>query len=395
MQQASPEQAYDETATARAAGITIVPVSGRRLLRQFIDLPAVLYRDTPAYEPPLHLDRARLLDPRRSAFCRRGIVQYWLAFRGPRPVGRISAQIAHDRPVGVPENSGMFGCLDAIDDREVVVELVNVAEEWLRAKGCIHVHGPYMLDMLGEPGLLVHGYERPPLPQTPWHPPYLRDHVEALGYAKWQDVSYWGLDLRQHDVSRLGEKMRLKERHPRLSVRRVTWRSLRKDMPLLRDIFNDGWGNNWGHVPLTLEDMHGLKLIAPLLPPEAGRIIELDGQPAAIYIAIPNTYELTHGLGPHPSPLGWLRLLWRLLRFKPKSGLILLLGISSRLRFSAASAAIILTMIDEMITSQEALGIDWVEGGWVLEDNTALTKLMARFNFTIARTYRIYRKSLA
>ncbi len=365
------------------------------MLRQFIDLPAMLYRDIATYEPPLHIDRAMLLDPRRNAFCRRGTVQYWLAYRGARAVGRISAQIADDRPVGVPDGSGMFGCLDAIDDREVVAALVDAAEDWLRAKGCTNAYGPNMLDMYGEPGLLVRGYERPPLTLIPWHPPYLRAHVEALGYSKWQDVSYWGLDLGQFDGARVRTDMRLGERYPRLSVRSVTWRSLRKDLPVLRDLFNDGWENNWGHVPLTLEDMRGVAALAPLIPPEAGRIIDLDGEPVAMQIAIPNTYELTHGLGPYPSPLGWLRLIWRALRFRPKSGLVVLLGISSRLRFSAASAAVILTLIDELIASQEALGLDWIEGGWVLEDNTALTKLLARFNFRITRTYRVYCKALA
>ncbi|MCL4675295.1 MAG: hypothetical protein KJZ59_04540, partial [Pararhodobacter sp.] len=111
--------------------LTVIPVAGRRALRRFIDLPPLLYRACPGYEPPMRMDRAMLLDPRKGAFFKRGTARYWLAWRDGVPVGRISAQISPDRPVGVPDGAGMFGCLDAIDDPGVVAALIDAAEGWL------------------------------------------------------------------------------------------------------------------------------------------------------------------------------------------------------------------------------------------------------------------------
>ncbi len=375
--------------------VKILPVRDRRALWQFIDLPPVLYAGFSGFEPPMRMDRALLLDPRKSAFCKRGVVQYWIALRDGVPVGRISAQIAEHPALGMPEGTGLFGCLDVIDDREVVAALIDVAEAWLRERGCRHVSGPHLLDMNGEPGLMVGGFDLPPMTATGWHPPYLQSHLEAMGYAKWKDLHYWGIDLRKTDHAALRQSLRLDRRRLRVTARPITRRSLAAELPLMRDLFNDGWSDNWGHVPLTLDDMQGLLLLRPFLPPQAGRVFELDGAPVAIWIAIPNMFELTRGVGPRPSPLGWLKLAWRAIRFRPRSGLMVLFGISRRLRFSIASAEVILKLVDELIEVHLAVGYDWVEAGWALEDNTALTKLLTRYNFEIRRTYRVFGKCLS
>lgn len=375
--------------------LTVTPVDSRRDLRRFIDLPPKLYRDFPSYEPPMRMDRAMLLDPRKGAFFQRGTAQYWLAWRDGQPVGRISAQISPDQPVGVPEGAGMFGCLDAIDNPEVVAALIGAAEAWLRERGCRDAFGPFVLNMNGEPGLLVEGFDQPPMTMTPWHPRYLRAHLEALGYAKWRDLHSWTVNVRDVDGAQLRQSMRLTQRGADIKARPITRRTLRADLPVLRDLYNDGWHDNWGHVPLTLADLQGLTLLAPFMPPQAGLVFEIDGEPVAIQLAIPNMFELTRGLGPVPSPLGWLRLGWRALRFRPRSGRIILLGIAARLRFTAAGAAIMLRLMDELIGQQQELDLDTVDGGWVLEDNIALTRFLVRYNFAVTRTFRIFGKTLA
>mgnify|MGYP001167418958 CR=1 FL=1 len=375
--------------------LEILPVLDRRLLAQFIDLPPALYQGLAGFVAPLRMERAMMLDPRKAPFFRRGTVRYWLARRDGVTVGRISAQIAADRPVGVPEATGMFGCLDAIDDRAVIAGLIAKAEGWLARQGCRHAFGPFMLNMNGEPGLLIDGFEQPPMTQTPWHPPYLRGHLEALGYAKWKDLNSWRLDLRGVEAATLRQSLRLPRRRGEVTARPITRRSLRADLPILRDLYNDGWRDNWGHVPLSLNDLQGLRLLAPFLPRETGRVIEIDGAPVAILLGIPDIFELSRGLGPRPSPLGWLRLAWRSLRFRPRSGRIIVMGIAANLRYSAAGAAILLTLLDEMIDQQQALGLEAIEGGWVLEDNVALTRLLVRYNFAATRTFRIFGKTFS
>jgi len=74
-------------------------------------------------------------------------------------VGRILAQIYKDiKPVDT--SPAQFGCLDAIDDAEVVDALLDAAETWLKARGADVIVGPFSPSVNAESGLLVEGSTR-------------------------------------------------------------------------------------------------------------------------------------------------------------------------------------------------------------------------------------------
>ena len=373
--------------------LTITPANSRRDIRTFIDLPPVLYAGQPGYQPPLRMDRALLLDPRKGAFFKQGRVQYWLARRGGAVVGRISAQVGQQKANAVPEGAGMFGCLDTVDDGQVVAALMHAAQDWLRAQGCTHIYGPMLLDINGEPGLLIDGFDEPAMSMTPWHPAYLAAHIEALGLTKWHDLFSFRL---MHDEQTLKPAKTSRNRLPFATFRPITPASVIRDVPVLRDIYNDSWRDNWGFVPITLTDFKGLtSALRPYLPAETGTVAEVDGKPAAILLIIPNMYEISKGIAASPSVLGWLRLGLRALRFRPKSYRIILLGIASEFRYNQLEKAALLIKMFEGATLQKITKtMDYIEAGWVLEDNAAMLGMISRAGFRRNRTFRIYGKPL-
>ncbi len=375
--------------------IEIRPVSDRAGLRSFVDLPPVIYAGLPGFEPPLRMDRDMLLNPRQSAFWKHGKVQYWLALRGGKPVGRISAQIDPNLPVGIPEGAGMFGSLDAVDDPEVVRLLIEAAEQWLADQGCTSIFGPCTLDMNDEPGLLVSGADQPAMTLCPWHPPYLGPHVERCGYAGLRDLHNWRLDLKEAPLMSSEGRKRLAERIPGLTSRTPDRGSYARDIAILCDVYNDGWREHWGFIPLNPVDLDGLDVLMKwLVAPEAFRIVELDGEPVGVMLLIPNLFELTAGLSPSPGLAGWPRLVWRALTHRFRSGRIIVVGLVSRLQGTVIGSAIAALMVDELVASQTVLKGEWVEAGWVLENNTALIQILERFRFRRNKTFRIFGKSL-
>lgn len=374
--------------------VVVEVASSDPAVAEFIDLPPRLYEGNPSYAPPLRFDRAMLLHPRKSAFWKEAPVRYWLARKDGRPAGRISAQLPPVLPVGMPARTGMFGCLDAIDDPAVVGALVEAARGWLREHGCEAMVGPCSLDMNDEPGLLVEGADEPPMTLYPWSPPFLGPALEALGFERLRDLHSWRLD--GDAASALPEGRRLAERIPGLTVRGADRRAFGRDIAILCDVYNDGWRDNWGFAPLTPADLEGLdQLIRWFVPEQAFRIVELDGEPVAVMLLVPNFFEITRGLAPRPGLLGWPRLLWRAARHRFRSGRIIVTGVSRRLRHTPQGAAIAALLVDELVASQAALGGEWVEAGWVLENNHALVRILERFRFRRNRTFRIYRQPIA
>jgi hypothetical protein len=244
--------------------------------------------------------------------------------------------------------------------------------------------------MNDEPGLLVAGADEPAMTLYPWHPPYLGQLVEQAGLSKLRDLHGWKLDLAQSPPAAT-EALQLGGRIPNLLIRHPTRKSYTRDIRTLCEVFNDGWRDKWGFVPLTPEDLAGLDLLMKwFVPGDAFKIIELRGKPVAVMLLIPNLVELTRGLGVAPGPFGWMRLIWRAFTHRFSSGRIIVTGIAKHLQGTVTGAAIAALLVDELVAGHAIFGGEWVEAGWVLEDNRPLVQILERFNFRRNRTFRIY-----
>jgi hypothetical protein len=103
---------------------------------------------------------------------------------------------------------------------------------------------------------------------------------------------------------------------------------MQREVELIMDVFNDAWSDNWGFVPLTRPEIDKTaKDFKLFLMPEITRIVSIDGEPAAVAVAIPNLNEMIADLGGKLFPLGLPKLLYRLKVKGPKTGRVIILGI--------------------------------------------------------------------
>ncbi|NIP83059.1 MAG: hypothetical protein GWM90_29060, partial [Gemmatimonadetes bacterium] len=79
---------------------------------------------------------------------------------------------------------GFFGFFDCADDPEAAAALLERAEAWLSERGLTSARGPVSPSLNHEAGLLVDGFDEPPVIMTPWNPPYYGRLVESAGYHK-------------------------------------------------------------------------------------------------------------------------------------------------------------------------------------------------------------------
>ena len=377
--------------------VAISPVVSDADLNAFIRLPNRMYRDFKGYAPPLTIDRRALLDPKKAPFFKHGKVQYWLARRDGVVVGRVSAQIDEAQGHGSFEHAGFFGCLDVEDDVEVTRALLEVAKNWLRERGCQRAIGPFVLSMNGEPGMLVEGYEEPPLTMVSWHPPYLADHMRELGYEGCKDLHYWRVSDRGGLVEKLRQRKRITQRAKDVTVRAVNMRDLPTDIEIIRMVYNDAWQDNWGFIPLQPEDVEAIyKDLKPFIRPEYGIIVEKNGKPVGAALTCPNLFEVLTDIGADPSPLGWLKLAYRSKMHRFNSGFVILLGVLSEARNSVGGAVIAMALVDEIINRvldlKDTSG--WLEAGWVLDNNVALQKILLQYGFEKKRTLRLFETPL-
>lgn len=381
---------------ARSGGaLTLKAVTSRADRETFIRLPWALYRDDPAWIPPLLMERREHLDPRKNPFFEHAEARFWLALRDGHPVGRISAQVNRAHLARYGDATGHFGMLEAEDDPAVFEALVRVAEDWLRQQGMRRVMGPFNLSINEESGLLVEGFEHPPSMLMGHARPYYAQRLEALGYAKAKDLICYWYDAKVEPPASVAFMLKKAARSAQMTVRPLDMRRYEEDLAVIIDIFNDAWSDNWGFVPMSESELkHMAKALKPIVRPETITIAELRGTPVAMAIGLPNINEAIADLNGRLLPFGWAKLLWRLKVKTPKTARVPLMGVRKAYHTSMLGAALAIGVIDAMRRAQVAGGAEGGELSWILEDNRAMRRMIEQMGGVAYKTYRVYQRGL-
>jgi hypothetical protein len=371
--------------------ITIELVQTPAQLQRFIRLPTTLYAGDKQYIAPLDLERRDAFTVGKNPYFDHAEVQYFLAVRDGQDVGRISAQV--DRLVKEPD-LGHFGCIAAQDDPDVFRALLAAAEQWLKQRGKTRVRGPFSLSINEETGLLIEGFDTPPMIFMAHNPAYAATQIEALGYAKAKDVIAYLIDLSIGFPPRILKLMkRLKPMG--MTLRPIDMNRYEAEFALVMDIFNDAWSENWGFVPFTDAELtHMGKGLKPLLDPRLTAIVELNGQPMGFGILLPNLNEAIQDFNGKLLPFNWAKLLLRLKR-GTRSGRVPLMGVRRSFASGLATGIVPFLLIDSMHRGALAKGMRHIEMSWILEDNLAMRRIIEELGSVAYKTYRVYEKSLA
>jgi hypothetical protein len=372
------------------AGPDITPLVTRRDMREFLDLPRRLYADDPAWIAPLDVELRQRFSP-RSHFLRHARWQGWLARRDGRVVGRITAQLDE---LETQEGLGYFGMFESEDDREIAAALLDAAGSWLREQGATRLRGPLNLHMNEEVGMLVEGFDTPPYVLMGHARPYYADLLTAAGCTPVKDL----LAYRIHpDFEAPRVMQRLAERASRrVRVREFRRASADEDAEIMRDIFNDAWSGNWGFTPMDREEWGDtVRTLIRLMPDDYVQIAELDGEPVAFIVALPNLNEAARDLGGRLLPFGWLRFLWRLKVSHPRTARVPLMGVRRELQHSRLGPTLAFLVIDAVRRGLIRRGVREVEMSWILDDNMGMRNIIETIGGDAYKRYRLYEKTLS
>ena len=375
--------------------LTLALVRTRAELERFVRLPMRLNAGDPAWVAPLISERMQALSARTNPFFEHADVEMWLAVRDGRDVGRISAQIDHLAPQDDEAPTGAFGLIAAEDDGDVFAALFEAAEAWLKARGMAVAMGPFNLSVNEEVGLLVDGFDTPPMVMMGHDPPYAGARVEAQGYVKAKDLYAYIADLAD-DIPEKVLKRANRDAQSGVVLRRLDMSRYDTEVAMLTEILNDAWSGNWGFTATTEAETRQLaRSMRQVVEPRMIWFAEVDGKPAGCLVALPNVNEAIVGLNGRLMPFGWARLLWRLKVKRVKTVRLPLLGVRRELARTLRGQKIPFQLIAAATGEARAMGYQRCEFSWILEDNKAMRRICEARGARLYKTYRIYRKALA
>src|SRR6185436_13421416 len=157
------------------------PVASKPDRKAFVELAYALNKDDPNWVPPLKDEVRGLITPGKNPWFEHGEAQFFLAERGGKVVGRISAQVDQLVLEHMGAGLGQWGMFEA-EDEAVAQALLAAAEGWLRGKDMTRSMGPFSLGIWDEPGLLVEGFDHPPMVMMGHNSARYQAWIEAAGY---------------------------------------------------------------------------------------------------------------------------------------------------------------------------------------------------------------------
>jgi GNAT superfamily N-acetyltransferase len=383
--------------------LVIEPVADKAGRAAFVDYAYRRNADDPNWVANLRMEEIEKFTPGKNPFFDHARVQLFVAKRGGKIVGRISAHIdelALTTPVekGMGPGTGNWGAIEA-DDEAVAQALIARAEGWLREQGMTRVLAPMNLSVWEEPGLQVKGFDHPPMVMMAHHSADYQPWIERAGYGLAKKLYTYDLDITKEYPKLIQRIIASGEKNPKIRIREVVLKDFAKEAALICDILNDAWSDNWGFVPFTEEEIaHTGKKLKPLVRPDLIRIAEYEGEPVAFMMTLPdlNGPQLRiNGRTGKPSLLGWIKLALWLRKPKPADMRVPLMGVRKRLQSSRLASQLAFMMIEYIRRAaiSEYAG-KRAEIGWILEDNQGMVAIADSIDSKINREYWIYEKAL-
>ena len=361
-------------------------------LRRFLRLTDAIYRHDPLWVAPLLLDFKKIFTDQNPLFAH-AEMQLWIAERDGRDVGRIAGVVDRHFNEYHCEHAASFGFFECVNDHAVSQKLFAAVQDWARGRNLKRVLGPLNPTTNDESGLLIHGFDSSPMFMMTYNPPYYADLLAAEGFVKAKDLFAYMFDLANTPMARFERiAARFHQRAPDITIVPVTRRNLKQSLAQVKEVYNEAWQKNWGFVPMTDGEIDFLAArLKPLLTEGLVYVARNSHEPLGFLLAMPDFNQALKPLQGRlltPKVLGFLPYLfgWKM----PDACRVITLGVKDRYQGRGIEAA----MLAAGLRTGFKLGFRTIEASWILEDNTAMQRVIELFGGKAYKTYRIYERPL-
>ncbi|HUQ64130.1 MAG TPA: GNAT family N-acetyltransferase [Acidimicrobiales bacterium] len=372
--------------------VEVKPVRSLLGRRKFVDLPFRLFGSDPIWVPPLRVAVHDRLSPKHPANEHQE-TQLWIAYREGRPVGRVGACIDSLFNEFQGESWAWIGFFESFDDPTIAAALFNEAWRWARKRGMTVAVGPGSFTTNDECGLLVDGFDHPPIILTSQNPPYYERLWTDAGWQPAMDL--WGWQLLRENVSLSQRQHRVLnriERNGDIKVRSMRMEEFDAEVHQFFELYNSAWARNWGFAPMTeTEVKHLAKNLKQVIDPDLAILAETQsGTPVGVALALPDINTTVRQIRDgRLLPLGWLRLLRGTKKY-PQAR-IFALGVHPDHQPRALGPLLYERLLDRLLAKSH---IKWAEASWVLETNTAMNAAVESLGGLHYKTWRLYQYEL-
>lgn len=292
----------------------LTEVTNPALAKDFIRANVELNKNNLAYIRPLDKDVNEVFDPAKNKTFRNGQVIRWiLKDKDGKLIGRIAAFVnkkyknkGDDLPVG---GVGFFDC---IDDQAAADMLLDVAKHWLMQQGMEAMDGPINF---GERdrwwGLVVKGHEIQPMYCMNFNPPYYQTLLESYGFKNFYNQICFAMKTDQRIHQKFYDRHAELAKDPDFSSAHIKKNQLDRFARDFTIVYNKAWAGHGGLKQLEEKVVRKMfQSMSPVMDERINWFIYYKGQPAGIWINLPDLNQWFKYLNGQFGLLSKLKFLW-------------------------------------------------------------------------------------
>jgi len=361
-------------------------VDHKKWIKAFFKLLKRIYRGDKNFVHPLKIERKEFLDPKRNPFFKHAEYEFIVAEENGEPLGVIIPFIDKKFNEYHNEKACHFGFFECINDKDVAHELFQRVYAFAGGKGMEVIRGPFNFSTNHECGLLVQGFDSPPVVLMTYNPPYYLELITSEGYTKAKDLLAFRIDAKPVPEALVQVCENIK-RETKAETRKMRKRDFSILVDLAMEIYNDAWSENWGFVPMDREEFvfvaRGLKLF---LDEDLSFFVMKEDKPIGFSITLPDYYVPLKEMNGKLFPFGVIKFLIN--RRKIRNARIFALGIKKEFHDKGFAALLYLETWKNLLEK----GYKWAEMSWILEDNHRMIRAIELAGGRVYKVYRIYEK---
>ncbi len=368
-------------------------VKSSKDIKEFLDFPAMLYKDDPNWIRPLDQDVEAVFSPAKNKLFRNGAAIRWLLkTKQGKTIGRMAAFYNQATARVNQQPTGGIGFFDCINDHTAAFMLFDAGKNWLADKGMEAMDGPISF---GERdsfwGCLVDGFHEP-VYNMPYNFGYYKDFFEEYGFQNYfNQYTYHRKIILEGLHPAVQQKAERIFKNPEYEFKMISWKDNEKFADDFMVIFNKAWARFPGIKKVS--KMHALALLKAMRPVMDTRLVYFayhNAEPIAFFIMMPDIYQIIKKFRGRFHALNKLRFLYFLRVRKICTRIIgRIFGVIPEFQGRGIEAALVLRFAEEALKPN--FQYTDLELNWIGDFNPTMMKMCEQIGGNIYKTHVTFR----
>lgn len=372
--------------------VSILEVNNRKLLHQFIHLPAAIHKDHFNWVPPIYMDEQDFFNPKKNKSFQSCDTILLLAYKGNEVAGRIMGIIHRKYNADHNENHARFAFFETWNDAEVASALLRFVEKWAKDHKMVKLIGPLAFSDKDPQGFLIDGFDEPAVIASNCNFPYQAELMEENNYSKEKDLVVYQIKI-PNPIPEF--YLKIQERAIRLNpgLRVLEFTSRRKVKPYIHPVLhllNRTFTDIFGFVPFSEAEMDDFanRYLFLINSRFIKIVVNQKNEVVAFVIGMGHIGEGIKKAKGKLLPFGIVQILWSARKSKQLN--LLLGGIDPNYRGKGLDVMMGVKMLESAI----AMGKTTLDSHLELEHNTNVRAEMEKLGGRVYKRFRIFGKDL-